>query len=65
MGSNPILPTIIERRHNMASQNKKNKAKNSFIYNGAEAQKDIKRKRIWYFTKADRVKTKLISKDEF
>ena len=42
----------------MASQNKKKKAKNSFIAGGAEAQKNIKCKRTWYFTKADRAKTK-------
>ena len=42
----------------MASQNKKNKAKNSFIINGAEAQKNIKGKRIWYYTKADRKNNK-------
>ena len=42
----------------MASQNKKNKAKNSFIHNGAEGQKNVKCKRIWYFTKADRAKNK-------
>ena len=44
----------------MASQNKKNKAKNSFIHNGAEANKGIKCKRIWYYTKADRNKNKTI-----
>ena len=48
----------------MASQNKKRKAKNSFIMNGAEAQKNIKCKRIWYFTKADRKKNKSFSYDD-
>lgn len=47
----------------MASLNKKKKAKNSFIYNGAEAQKDVKCKRIWYFTKADRIKNKVKAED--
>ncbi len=42
----------------MASQNKKNKAKNSFLYNGNESQKISKMKRIAYFIKADRVKNK-------
>lgn len=48
----------------MASQNKKKKAKNSYIYNGAEAQKNIKCKRTWYFTKADRKRNNTIPKDE-
>ena len=43
----------------MASQNKKNKAKNSYIRNGAEVQKNIKCRRTWYFTKADRVANKV------
>lgn len=43
----------------MASQNKKNKAKNSYIMGGAEAQKGIKCKRTWYFTKADRTANKV------
>lgn len=40
----------------MASQNKKNKAKNSYLYNGNEAQKIVKMKRVAYYTKAERVK---------
>ena len=47
----------------MASKNKKRKAKNSCIMNGAEAQKNIKCKRTWYFTKADRVANKVSKKD--
>lgn len=48
----------------MASENKKRKAKNSFIYNGAESQKGHKCKRIWYYTKADRAeKTKVTAKE--
>jgi hypothetical protein len=31
--------------------------------NGAEAQKNIKCKRIWYYTKADRKKNKIIKED--
>jgi hypothetical protein len=42
----------------MASQNKKNKAKNSFLYNGNEAQKIAKLKRVAYYIKADRLKIK-------
>ena len=49
----------------MASKNKKNKAKNSYIAGGAEAQKDIKLKRIWYFTKADRKKNKDLCKKDY
>lgn len=44
----------------MASLNKKKKAKNSYIHNGAESQKGIKLKRIFYYTKADRIKNKKI-----
>lgn len=44
----------------MASENKKRKAKNSYILNGAESHKDIKMKRTFYFTKADRVKNNKI-----
>ena len=47
----------------MASVNKQRKAKNSFLYNGAEAQKGCKGKRIWYFTKADRKRNKDICKE--
>ena len=42
----------------MASENKKNKAKNSFLYSGAEKCKGMKLKRILYYTKADRKKNK-------
>ena len=42
----------------MASENKKRKAKNSYLYNGAEKHKGIKLKRIMYFTKADRTANK-------
>ena len=38
----------------MASLNKKRKAKRSFLYNGNEAQKIRKMKRIAYYIKADR-----------
>ena len=47
----------------MASENKKIKAKNSFIMNGAESQKGIKCKRVWYFTKADRAANKVTNKE--
>lgn len=42
----------------MASINKKKKAKNSYLLNGAEKEKGIKIKRLMYFTKADRQKNK-------
>lgn len=38
----------------MASQNKKRKARNSYLHNGNESQKIHKMKRIAYFIKADR-----------
>lgn len=38
----------------MASENKKKKAKNSYLYNGNEAQKIHKMKRVAYYIKADR-----------
>lgn len=43
--------------NNMASKNKKKKAKNSFLYNGAD-KLDCKMKRIMYFTKRQRIKNK-------
>ena len=42
----------------MASKNKKNKARNSYLHNGNEAQHIRKLKRIAYYTKADRVRAK-------
>ncbi len=47
------------------SENKRRKAKNSYIHNGAESQKGIKCKRIWYFTKADRKKNNTINYKEY
>ena len=44
----------------MASENKKRKAKNSYLYNGAD-KCDIKMKRIMYFTKRQRNKIKNIN----
>ena len=41
----------------MASQNKKRKAKNSYLYNGGD-KVDLKMKRIMYFTKRQRKKLK-------
>lgn len=41
----------------LASENKKRKAKNSYIHNGAD-KKDCKMKRYMYFTKRDRVRLK-------
>ena len=42
----------------MASQNKKNKAKNSYIYNGNENAKVFKGKRWAYYIKANRLEAK-------
>lgn len=39
----------------MASENKKRKARNSYLYNGGDKH-DCKMKRIMYFTKRQRVK---------
>ena len=47
----------------MTSENKKRKAKNSYLYNGAEKHKGIKLKRIMYFTKADRANNKKIGEN--
>lgn len=43
----------------MASENKKRKAKNSYLHNGADKM-DGKLKRIMYFTKRQRHKNKVI-----
>ena len=56
MGSTPT--TCTKEDTNMASQNKKNKARNSYLHNGNEAQHIHKMKRIAYYTKADRVSSK-------
>lgn len=47
-----ILKMIWEKKF-MASQNKKNKARNSYLYNGGD-KSDMKMKRIMYFTKRQR-----------
>lgn len=47
----------------MASENKKHKSKNSYLYNGGD-RIDCKMKRIAYFTKRDRNKLKKIELDE-
>lgn len=44
----------------MASENKKRKAKNSYLYNGAD-KIDGKLKRVMYFTKRQRNKNKIIN----
>ena len=41
----------------MASQNKKRKAKNSYLHNGGD-KFDMKMKRVMYFTKRQRKKLK-------
>ena len=48
----------------MASKNKKNKAKNSFLYGGAEKYKGMKLRRIAYYMKADRTANKILCKEE-
>lgn len=50
------------KRDNMASENKKKKAKNSYLHNGAD-KLDDKIKRIMYFTKRQRNKNNKISQD--
>lgn len=47
----------------MASENKKRKAKNSYLHNGGD-RLDLKMKRIAYYTKRDRNKLKKIKLDE-
>ena len=42
----------------MASKNKKRKAKNSYLLGGCEKQHIYKMKRIAYYTKADRARSK-------
>ena len=46
----------------MASQNKKRKAQNSYLYNGGE-KLDGKNKRIMYYTKRQRKKLKEMERD--
>ena len=46
----------------MTSQNKKRKAKNSYIHNGGE-KIDEKNKRIMYYTKRQRKKLKEMESD--
>ena len=48
----------------MASENKKRKAKNSYIHNGAD-KKDFKMKRYMYFTKRDRGRLKKVRSDDY
>ena len=47
----------------MASENKKRKAKNSYLHNGADKE-DGKSKRILYFTKRMRKKNNNFNKEE-
>ncbi len=47
----------------MASENKKRKAKNSYIMNGGMKNKGMKMKRIQYFTKQDRLYNKKFSQE--
>ena len=46
----------------MASENKKRKAKNSYIVDGGE-KADAKMKRFYYYTKRNRKKVKNVEKD--
>lgn len=47
----------------LASENKKRKAKNSYLYNGGD-RLDFKMKRIAYYTKRDRNRLKKIKPGE-
>lgn len=47
----------------MASKNKKNKAKNSYLYNGAD-KLDGRLKKVMYFTKRQRNKNKAECKED-
>lgn len=47
----------------MASENKKRKARNSYLYNGGDKH-DEKMKRIMYFTKRQRKKNKRLCSEE-
>jgi len=47
----------------VASQNKKNKAKNSFMYDGGEKGRFVKLRRIMFFQKKDRIANKKICKN--
>lgn len=48
----------------MASESKKRKAKNSYLYNGGDKE-DMKMKRIMYFTKRQRNKNKKTAQISF
>lgn len=48
----------------MASENKKRKAKNSYLWNGGEKYKEGHMKRVFYFTKAQRHKNKRELREE-
>lgn len=47
----------------MSSQNKKRKAKNSFLHNGGEKPNGMKLKRVQYFTKQDRIRGKRLVRE--
>ena len=47
----------------MASENKKRKAKNSYLHNGGD-RLDLKMKRVAYYTKRDRNRLKKIKPGE-
>ena len=49
----------------MASKNKKNKAKNSYIINGGEKPGISRWKRVQYFTKQERNRNKKFNLDDF
>ncbi|MBQ2856716.1 MAG: hypothetical protein IJE78_06270 [Bacteroidaceae bacterium] len=56
--------TWSEGRTIMASVAKKHKARNSFLYNGNEAQKVKKLKRVAYYIKADRHAGKVACREQ-
>ena len=49
----------------MASENKKRKARNSYIYNGGAKSKGDKLKRLYYYTKQDRVRNRPRGNSEY
>lgn len=51
----------------MPSENKKKKAKNSYMYNGGMKPDGLKLKRIQYYTKQDRLiaKRQIIKEDNY
>ena len=66
-GSNPVRVQVplgtLRKELIMASENKKRKARNSYLDGGAEKQFGIRLKRLFYFCKQDRLKIKRETKE--